>query len=107
MPNSPVNPVRTDTRPNASSKAVDNPVGTASVRGMAKRTLTPDNILKTVANLVIASPVIIRSIFRPKTSKALREKIMLGVTAINDCRYCAWGHSHWAISQSMPCINIF
>ena len=27
---------------------------------------------------------------------------MLGVTAINDCRYCAWGHSHWAISQGIP-----
>jgi len=27
---------------------------------------------------------------------------MLGVTAINDCRYCAWGHSHWAASQGIP-----
>ena len=69
---------------------------------MAKRTLTPSNTLKTVANLAISFPVIIRSIFRPKTSKALREKVMLGVTAINDCRYCAWGHSHWATSQGIP-----
>ena len=29
-------------------------------------------------------------------------KVMLGVTAINDCRYCAWGHSHWAMSQGIP-----
>ena len=52
--------------------------------------------------MVISFPVIIRSVFRPKTSKALREKVMLGVTAINDCRYCAWGHSHWATSQGIP-----
>ena len=68
----------------------------------AKRTFTPANFLKTVGNVVISFPVIIRSVFRPKTSKAVREKVMLGVTAINDCRYCAWGHSHWAASQGIP-----
>ena len=49
----------------------------------------------------LRSPVIIRRLFRPKTSTALREKVMLGVTAINDCRYCAWGHAHWAVSQGV------
>ena len=68
---------------------------------MAKRTFTSANILKTTVNCAIAFPVIIRSTFRPKTSKALREKVMLGVTAINDCRYCAWGHAHWAVSQGV------
>ena len=71
-------------------------------RRVAKRTFTPGNILKTIVNMVISFPVIVRSVFRPKTSKALREKVMLGVTAINDCRYCAWGHSHWATSQGVP-----
>ena len=68
----------------------------------AKRTFTPANFLKTVGNVVISFPAIIGSVFRPKTSKAVREKVMLGVTAINDCRYCAWGHSHWAASQGIP-----
>ena len=68
----------------------------------AKRTFTPDNLVKTVANCLISFPVIVRSVFRPKTSRAVREKVMLGVTAINDCRYCAWGHSHWATSQGVP-----
>ena len=86
---------------NATAPEVDNVVGTGSVRRVAKRTLTSENILRTVANCAISFPVIIRSIFRPKTSKAMREKIMLGVTAINDCRYCAWGHSHWAFSQGV------
>jgi len=68
----------------------------------AKRTFTPANFLKTVGNVVISFPAIIGSVFRPKTSKAVREKVMLGVTAINDCRYCAWGHSHWAAAQGIP-----
>ena len=68
----------------------------------AKRTFTPANFLKTVGKVVISFPAIIGSVFRPKTSKAVREKVMLGVTAINDCRYCAWGHSHWAAAQGIP-----
>ncbi len=102
MVNSTGGPVKTETGSNATAPAVDNPVGAGGLRGVAKRTFTPSNILKTVANMAISLPVIIRSIFRPKTSKALREKVMLGVTAINDCRYCAWGHSHWATSQGIP-----
>ena len=64
-------------------------------RVIEKRTFTPDNIVSIVYNMIFGFPAIIRSIFSPKTSKALREKVMLGVTAINDCRYCGWGHSHW------------
>lgn len=77
-------------------------VGTVADRNAAKRTLTPANILKTIANCAISFPIIVRSAFSPKTSQALREKVMLGVTAINDCRFCAWGHSHWATSQGIP-----
>jgi AhpD family alkylhydroperoxidase len=76
--------------------------GRGSRRAVEKRTLTSDNLVRTVANCAIAFPVIVRSVFRPKTSKALREKVMLGVTAINDCRYCVWGHTHWATSQGIP-----
>ena len=70
-------------------------------RIVVKRTFTSANVLKTIVNCAIAFPIIIRSTVRAKTSKALREKVMLGVTAINDCRYCAWGHAHWAVSQGV------
>jgi AhpD family alkylhydroperoxidase len=76
-------------------------VASSTGSAVAKRTLTPDNIARTTVNCAFALPVIVRSVFRPKTSKALREKVMLGVTAINDSRYCAWGHSHWATSQGV------
>lgn len=66
-----------------------------------KRTLTPGNVLSTTARLVVGFPFLLRSVVWPKTSKVLREKVCLGVTAINDCPFCAWGHSHWAISQGV------
>ena len=39
---------------------------------------------------------------RPKTSAALREKVMLGVISVTDCGYCQWGHSHWAMAHGVP-----
>ena len=70
--------------------------------GKAKRTLTADNVLGTVANVVVSSPVLLAALVRPKTSAALREKVMLGVTSITDCRYCQWGHTHWAMAHGVP-----
>ena len=102
MTNPYVRPASAHVGSKAIASGVGNTVGTDRVRRVAKRTMTSENILRTVANCAISFPLIIRSIFRPKTSKAMREKIMLGVTAINDCRYCAWGHSHWALSQGVP-----
>jgi AhpD family alkylhydroperoxidase len=67
-----------------------------------KRTLTPDNLFRTVANVVASIPVLLVALVRPKTSAVLREKIALGVTSINDCRYCAWGHTHWAMANGVP-----
>ena len=68
----------------------------------AKRTFTPANFLKTVANAVASGPVLLAALVKPKTSAALREKVMLGVTSITDCRYCQWGHTHWALAHGVP-----
>jgi AhpD family alkylhydroperoxidase len=68
----------------------------------AKRTLTTQNFLSTVANVVLSAPVLLSALIRPKTSAALREKVMLGVTSVTDCRYCQWGHSHWAMAHGVP-----
>jgi AhpD family alkylhydroperoxidase len=88
--------------PSGAAAAMAADVGNTEAASVAKRTFTPGNILSTVGNMVLGFPVILRSIVKPKTSKSLREKVMLGVTAINDCRYCAWGHSHWALMQGVP-----
>ena len=68
----------------------------------AKRTLTADNIFRTVANVVVSTPALVAALIRPKTSAVLREKVMLGVTSITDCRYCQWGHTHWAMAHGVP-----
>jgi AhpD family alkylhydroperoxidase len=67
-----------------------------------KRTLTPGNIFRTVAGVAASSRVLLSALFRPKIPAALREKIMLGVTSITDCRYCQWGHTHWAMAHGVP-----
>jgi len=66
-----------------------------------KRTLTPDNFLKTVVNVVASGRVLAQAFIKPMTSPALREKVVLGVTSVNDCRYCAWGHTHWAMAHGV------
>ena len=67
----------------------------------AKRTLGFDNLFKVVASALASSPVLLAALWRPKTSAALREKVMLAVTSVTDCRYCAWGHSHWAMAHGV------
>ena len=67
-----------------------------------KRTLTPGNVFRTVAGVAASGRVLLSALFRPKIPAALREKIMLGVTSITDCRYCQWGHTHWAMAHGVP-----
>jgi len=66
-----------------------------------KRTLTPGNLVKTVVNFAVSVPVLARALVKPQTSRALREKVVLSVTSINNCRYCAWGHTHWALAHGV------
>ena len=67
-----------------------------------KRTLTPDNFFRTVADVAASGRVLLAALFRPKIPAALREKVMLGVTSVTDCRYCQWGHTHWAMAKGVP-----
>ncbi|MGA8050132.1 MAG: carboxymuconolactone decarboxylase family protein [Burkholderiales bacterium] len=67
-----------------------------------KRTLTRANFLRTVADAAASAPVLLGALVRPRISAALREKVMLGVTSVTDCRYCQWGHSHWAMAHGVP-----
>jgi len=66
-----------------------------------KRTLTRQNLVATLVNFLASAPALVRGLLKPRTSRALREKVVLAVTAINDCRYCAWGHTHWAMANGV------
>lgn len=67
----------------------------------AKRTLDFDSLFTLLAAVLASSPVLLTALFRPRTSAALREKVMLGATSVTDCRYCAWGHGHWAMANGV------
>lgn len=67
----------------------------------AKRTFDFDSLFTLLAAVLASSPVLLAALFRPKTSAALREKVMLGATSVTDCRYCAWGHGHWAMANGV------
>ena len=67
----------------------------------AKRTLTRQNLFRTVADVVVSAPALLPALVRPKTSHALREKIMLAVSSVNECRYCQWGHAQLASAQGV------
>ena len=70
--------------------------------GPSKRTLTLGNVVPIVTAFVVSIPVLLRALIKPKTPAALREKIMLGVISINNCRLCEWGHTHWAMAKGVP-----
>ena len=66
-----------------------------------KRVFTPRELVKRVTLATAYSPFLLRGMIRPTTSPSLREKVMLGVTSVNDCRYCAWVHTHLALSSGI------
>ena len=74
----------------------------ASASPSRKRTLPCGGFVKAVANVVSSSHVLLVALVRPKIPAALREKVFLGVTSITDCRYCRWGHTHWAMARGVP-----
>lgn len=88
----------------APAEALRSTGATASARPpvAAKRTLTRENAFRTVANVVASAPTLIVSLVRPRTSAALREKVMLGVTSVTNCGLCQWGHGHWAMAHGVP-----
>ncbi|MEK1887653.1 MAG: carboxymuconolactone decarboxylase family protein [Phyllobacterium sp.] len=67
-----------------------------------KRTLNANNAFETVANVMASGSVLVQAAVKPKIPAALREKIFLAVTSVNDCRYCKWGHTHWALARGVP-----
>lgn len=66
-----------------------------------KRVFTPASFVKRFSLLALYLPVIIGSYIKPKISAALREKVMLAVTSVNDCRYCSWAHTRLALSKGV------
>jgi AhpD family alkylhydroperoxidase len=50
-------------------------------------------LLRDVAALLRRAPAVARLLGPGRLDPAFRERLMLVVTGVNDCRYCAWFHS--------------
>lgn len=62
-----------------------------------KRTFTPGEYGRSVAAVLRYGPTALYGLVRPRTSRRLREEVMLAVTEVNDCRYCDWVHTRAAL----------
>lgn len=58
-------------------------------------------LVKDIAYLLFHFPAIIGLLRNKKINKAFVEKIMLVVTAVNSCPYCAWFHAHKAMQAGL------
>jgi AhpD family alkylhydroperoxidase len=67
----------------------------------AKRTFTMGLLVRSFAGLVLYMPVRWITLVKPATSRALREKVILGVTSVNDCRWCTWLHTGIALKHGV------
>jgi AhpD family alkylhydroperoxidase len=66
-----------------------------------KRTFTMRSLLTSLSSVVLYGPVLIIAMLKPSTSRALREKVMLGVNSVNECRYCSWLHTGLALKHGV------
>ncbi|MHA1307628.1 MAG: carboxymuconolactone decarboxylase family protein [Candidatus Heimdallarchaeota archaeon] len=63
------------------------------VKVFNKKTYTFRTFLKDIKQLVILFPKMKGAFTSGRISKQFAERIMLAVTAVNDCEYCIYGHS--------------
>jgi AhpD family alkylhydroperoxidase len=69
--------------------------------GFGKRFYTPRTLAHDLGQ-VLANLGSFRDTARSgRVSRAFAEKIMLAVTAVNGCRYCAYGHSRMALKAGV------
>ena len=71
-----------------------------------KRGLDRANAWHVFVLAVSSLPILIRGLIRPTIPRALREKLILEVTSVNECTYCQWGHTYLAVAQGVPLAEI-
>lgn len=71
------------------------------MKPFTKRTFTLPLFLQSLTATLISLPVLLISYVVPATSRALREKVMVGVSSVNDCRYCSWAHTGLALANGV------
>lgn len=70
-------------------------------RSFEKRTFTLPLLASSALAALRSAPTLVKALAQPSTSPALREKVMLAVTSVNDCRYCSWVHTGLALENGV------
>lgn len=69
--------------------------------GFAKRRYTPQTFARALADVAAHMPDLRRAARDRLVSRAFAEKIMLAVTQVNDCPYCSFAHTRWALAEGV------
>jgi len=72
------------------------------MQGFDKRFHTPRSFFRDLRELVARRSEIRETARSDRVSRAFAEKIMMAVTAVNGCRYCARFHSRLALREGVP-----
>ena len=66
-----------------------------------QRTFNLPPLIRSLGSATVHLPVLAVALLIPATSRALREKVMLAVTSVNDCRYCSYVHTGLALANGV------
>ncbi len=69
--------------------------------GFRKRTYTPRTLFRDLRDVSKGLPAFRDTARSKRVSRAFAEKIMLAVSQVNGCRYCAYGHTRMALKQGV------
>ena len=67
-----------------------------------KRTVCLPLLVRCFFSALAYLPLLVAALLVPSTSRALREKVMLAVTSVNDCRHCRYLHTSLALRKPHP-----
>jgi len=70
-------------------------------REYRKRFYTPGTLFEDLHGLVVRAPELSTARRGGRVSPAFAERIMLAVTAVNQCRYCSYGHTRMALQAGL------
>lgn len=75
--------------------------GYGAVSNRRKRTFSLPLFMRSFGSAILSLPVLAAALLIPSTSRALREKVMLAVTSVNDCRLCSYVHTGLALAHGV------
>lgn len=71
-----------------------------------KRVFSPTSLIEVLTDIVRAAPTMPGTFTSGRVPPAFRERILLAVTSVNQCRYCQWAHTDLAVANGISAEQI-